>query len=133
MGLRQLRSFGLIATVKSVVAFSLTLAVPVGAKTIIKLSSPTIKESVHHWMLEFEKRIEKRAGDRFDVKVFPLSQLGTIEMVMIPPAFMVAIDQRFQALTAPASSRTRPTATARLTIPSSRMRTGHWASPMAPR
>jgi TRAP-type C4-dicarboxylate transport system substrate-binding protein len=89
------------------------LSIPAGAKTIIKIGSPTIKESVHHWMQEFEKRIEKRAGDRFDVKVFPLSQLGsiprmlegaqlgTIEMIMIPPAFMVGLDQRFQVLAAP--------------------------------
>ncbi len=113
MEIRKSRSAGPIAAVVCIVALALTLAAPVGAKTIIKIGSPTIKESVHHWMLEFEKRIEKRAGDRFDVKVFPLSQLGTIprmlegaqlgtiEMVMIPPAFMVGIDQRFQVLTAP--------------------------------
>lgn len=83
------------------------------AKMIIKIGSPTIKESVHHWMQEFEKRIEKRAGDRIDVKVFPLSQLGsiprmiegaqlgTIEMVMVPSAFLVGLDQRFQVLAAP--------------------------------
>ena len=113
MDIRRLLLSGSLGTVAGGVALAIALAAPVGAKTIIKIGSPTIKESVHHWMLEFEKRIEKRAGDRFDVKVFPLSQLGTIprmiegvqlgtiEMVMVPPAFMVGIDQRFQVLTAP--------------------------------
>ena len=102
------RSIGIIAG-----GVALALAAPAGAETVIKIGSPTIKESVHHWMQEFEKRIEKRAGDRIDVKVFPLSQLGsiprmvegvqlgTIEMVMVPPAFLVGIDQRFQVLAAP--------------------------------
>jgi TRAP-type C4-dicarboxylate transport system substrate-binding protein len=107
-GIRITRTMGAAACLLALVA-----APAAGAKTVIKIGSPTIKESVHHWMQEFEKRIEKRAGDRFDVKVFPLSQLGTIprmlegtqlgtiEMVMIPPAFMVGIDQRFQVLAAP--------------------------------
>ena len=102
------RSIGIIAG-----SIALALAAPAGAQTVIKIGSPTIKESVHHWMQEFEKRIEKRAGDRIDVKVFPLSQLGsiprmvegaqlgTIEMVLVPPAFLVGIDQRFQVLAAP--------------------------------
>ncbi len=113
MELRKPRWSGPIAAMGVVVALALTLAAPVGAQTVIKIGSPTIKESVHHWMQEFEKRIEKRAGDRIDVKVFPLSQLGsiprmiegaqlgTIEMVMVPPAFLVGIDQRFQVLAAP--------------------------------
>lgn len=105
---------GPIAAVAGGVALAFALAGPAAAaKMVIKIGSPTIKESVHHWMQEFEKRIEKRAGDRFDVKVFPLSQLGTIprmiegvqlgtiEMVLVPPAFMVGLDQRFQVLAAP--------------------------------
>jgi TRAP-type C4-dicarboxylate transport system substrate-binding protein len=113
MEFRRLRLTRSLAAVAGVVALVLAITPQAGAKIIIKIGSPTIKESVHHWMLEFEKRIEKRAGDRFDVKVFPLSQLGsiprmlegtqlgTIEMVLIPPAFMVGMDQRFQVLTAP--------------------------------
>jgi TRAP-type transport system periplasmic protein len=89
------------------------VATPVSAQAVIKIGSPTIKESVHHWMLAFEKRIEKRAGKRIDVKVFPLSQLGTIprmiegvqlgtiELAMLPTGFMVGVDQRFQVVDAP--------------------------------
>ncbi len=88
-------------------------ALPANAKTIIKIGSPTIKESVHFWMQAFEKRMEKRSKGAVDVKVFPLSQLGaiprmvegvqlgTIEIAMVPPAFLVGIDQRFQVLAAP--------------------------------
>lgn len=103
---------GLIAAAIS--AAALAFAAPVAAQSVIKIGSPTIKESVHHWMLEFEKRVEARAGKRVDVKVFPLSQLGaiprmiegvqfgTIELAMVPTGFMVGIDQRFQVLDAPA-------------------------------
>lgn len=107
-------SLAALASAAAVAGLALAAASPAdAAKMILKIGSPTIKESVHHWMLEFEKRIEKRAGDRIDVKVFPLSQLGsiprmieglqlgTIEMALLPPAFMVGIDQRFQVLSAP--------------------------------
>lgn len=94
-------------------ALALTLSAPAGAQTVIKIGSPTIKESVHHWMQNFEKRIEKRAGGRYDVQVYPASQLGSIprmvegaqlgtnELVMVPPDFLVGIDQRYQVLSAP--------------------------------
>lgn len=96
------------------IALAIAISAPVAnAKTIIKIGSPTIKESVHHWMLAFEKRMEKRSKGSVDVRVFPLSQLGsiprmvegvqlgTIEIAMVPPAFLVGIDQRFQVLAAP--------------------------------
>ncbi len=97
----------------AVVAAFFAASGPLSAQTVITIGSPTIKESVHHWMLMYEKRIEARAGKKYDVKVFPLSQLGTIprmvegaqlgtnELVMVPPAFLVGIDQRFQVLAAP--------------------------------
>ena len=104
----------LITAAVSAAAISLSLSLPAAAQSIIKIGSPTIKESVHHWMQSFEKRIEKRAGKKYDVKVFPLSQLGTIprmlegvqlgtiELAMVPTGFMVGIDQRFQVVDAPA-------------------------------
>jgi TRAP-type C4-dicarboxylate transport system substrate-binding protein len=113
MEIRRLRLSGAPVVAAGVIALAMALAAPAAAQSVIKIGSPTIKESVHHWMLEFEKRIEKRAGDRIDVKVFPLSQLGTIprmvegaqlgtiELVMVPPAFLVGLDQRFQVLAAP--------------------------------
>lgn len=84
------------------------------AKTNIKFGSPTINEGTHEWMKAFKARVEKRAPDRFSVSLFPLSQLGTIprmiegvqlgtiEMVVIPPDFMSGIDKRFGILSAPA-------------------------------
>jgi TRAP-type transport system periplasmic protein len=102
------------AAVSAAAALSLTLSLPAASQSIIKIGSPTIKESVHHWMQSFEKRIEARAGKRIDVKVFPLSQLGTIprmiegvqlgtiELAMLPTGFLVGIDQRFQVVDAPA-------------------------------
>ena len=114
MGNRSSRMCKPLAAVAGGIALAIAAAAPASAaKTIIKIGSPTIKESVHHWMMKFEERIEKRAGDRIDVKVFPLSQLGTIprmvegvqlgtiEIAMIPPAFLVGLDQRYQVVSAP--------------------------------
>ncbi len=111
---RGSRIFKALNAITGVIALALVASSPVSAaKLIIKIGSPTIKESVHHWMMKFEKRIEKRSGDRIDVKVFPLSQLGTIprmvegvqlgtiEIAMIPPAFLVGLDQRYQVVSAP--------------------------------
>ena len=86
---------------------------PGAAKEIIKIGSPTIKESNHEWMKVFKKRIEKRSKDRFQVNVYPLSQLGsiprmiegvqlgTIEMAIVPPSFLVGVDKRFGVMSAP--------------------------------
>ena len=99
---RGSRIFKALDTITGVIALALVASSPFSAaKLIIKIGSPTIKESVHHWMMKFEKRIEKRSGDRIDAKVFPLSQLGTIEIAMIPPAFLVGLDQRYQVVSAP--------------------------------
>ena len=99
---RGSRIFKALDTITGVIALALVASSPFSAaKLIIKIGSPTIKESVHHWMMKFEKRIEKRSGDRIDAKVFPLGQLGTIEIAMIPPAFLVGLDQRYQVVSAP--------------------------------
>ena len=109
--MRNGRKFRTAAYIAAALTFA--IAAPAGAKTIVKIGSPTLHESVHFWMLNFKKRIEKRAGDRFQVQVYPASQLGsiprmvegaqlgTIEMIMVPPSFLVGLDQRFQVLSAP--------------------------------
>ena len=101
------------AGIVSAVAATFAVSGPAAAQSVIKIGSPTIKESVHFWMLDFEKRIEARSAKKYDVKVFPLSQLGSIprmvegaqlgtnELVMVPFSFLVGIDQRFQVMDAP--------------------------------
>ena len=99
--------------IHAITALLLIAPASAGAQTVIKLGSPTIKESVHEGMKTFKARLEERAGARVRVDLYPLSQLGTIprmiegvqlgtiEMAIVPPAFLVGIDKRFGVLAAP--------------------------------
>ena len=82
-------------------------------KIEIKIGSVTIKDTVHQWMINFEKNVERRIGNRVDVRVFPAGQLGGIprqiegvqlgtqEMTLFPPDFFVGIDKRYMVTSAP--------------------------------
>ena len=82
-------------------------------KIEIKIGSVTIKDTVHQWMINFEKNVERRIGNRVDVRVFPAGQLGGIprqiegvqlgtqEMALFPPDFFVGIDKRFMVTSSP--------------------------------
>lgn len=96
-------------------AVALGLAPPAAAKTLIKIGHPlTAKSGLQQWAEFFKEGIEKRAGADIEVKIFPSSQLGaiprmiegtqlgTIEMVTIPPGFFTGIDQRYSIMAAPA-------------------------------
>ena len=96
-------------------AFALCLAAgPAAAKIIIKIGHPLPpKTGLQVWAEYFKAGVEKRAGKEVEVKIFPTSllgaiprmiegvQLGTIEMVTIPPGFFTGIDQRYSVLAAP--------------------------------
>ncbi len=83
-------------------------------KYVLKLGHPLPpKTGLHTWALYLKAGIEKRAAGRLEVKIFPVSQLGTIprmiegaqlgtvEMVTMPPGFFTGIDQRYSVLAAP--------------------------------
>ena len=83
-------------------------------KYVIKIGHPLPpKSALQKWGVYFKEGVEKRAADRFEVKLYPTSllgaiprmiegtQLGTIELVTIPPAFFTGIDQRYSVLAAP--------------------------------
>jgi TRAP-type transport system periplasmic protein len=82
-------------------------------KIEIKIGSVTIKDTVHQWMINFKENVERRVGNRVDVRVFPAGQLGGIpreiegiqlgtqQIVMLPPDFFVGIDKRFMVTSAP--------------------------------
>lgn len=88
---------------------------PAIAETLIKIGHPLPpKTGLHVWAQYFKAGVEKRAGKDATVKIYPTSQLGaiprmiegvqlgTIEMVTIPPGFFTGIDQRYSVLAAPA-------------------------------
>lgn len=95
------------------VLLSIGQAAPAVAQTVMKFGTASINDTQHHWMRLLKEGVEKRAGDRMKVEIFPSSQLGsvprmieglqlgTIEGYLGPTSFLVGVDQRFQALDAP--------------------------------
>jgi TRAP-type C4-dicarboxylate transport system substrate-binding protein len=84
------------------------------AKTIVmKLSGSTINDSNHEWLKRFSSLVEKNSGGRIRGEVYPASQLGTIprqiegvqlgsiQLAVVPPEFLVGVDPRFELLAAP--------------------------------
>ena len=87
---------------------------PAGAQTFTaKMGTATINEDQHELMKRFAAKVEGRANGRFKAELFPANQLGsiprqvegiqlgTIEVWVGPPGFMVGLDPRFQIFDAP--------------------------------
>jgi TRAP-type C4-dicarboxylate transport system substrate-binding protein len=81
---------------------------------VMKLSTATINDVQHEWMKRFVAAVEKHSDGRIKGEIFPASQLGSIPRQIEgtqfgsiqgwvgPPEFLVGIDQRYEAMTAPA-------------------------------
>ncbi len=79
----------------------------------MKISTPTIHDIPDTWANRFGAAVEKDSGGRIKVHVYPASQLGSIprqiegtqfgsiQMEVVPPEFMVGLDERFQVMAAP--------------------------------
>jgi TRAP-type C4-dicarboxylate transport system substrate-binding protein len=106
-----------ICTVTALATTVLTLP-PVahaqGGKTfVMKLSTATINDTQHEWLRRFVAAVEKDSGGRIKGEIYPASQLGSIprqiEGVQFgsiqawigPPEFLVGVDERYEALSAP--------------------------------
>jgi TRAP-type C4-dicarboxylate transport system substrate-binding protein len=85
-----------------------------GAKTyVMKLSTATLNDTQHEWMKRFAAAVTKDAAGRIKAEVYPASQLGSIprqiegaqfgsiQAWIGPPEFLVGVDQRYEALSAP--------------------------------
>jgi TRAP-type C4-dicarboxylate transport system substrate-binding protein len=80
---------------------------------VMKLSTATINDTQHEWMKRFAAAVEKDSGGRIKGELYPASQLGAIprqiEGVQFgavqcwvgPPEFLVGVDERYEALSAP--------------------------------
>ncbi len=92
------------------------LASPASAQAnpiIMKLSTATIHDTQHEWLIRFAAAVEKDSGGRIKGELYPASQLGAIprqiEGVQFgaiqgwvgPPEFLVGVDERYEALSAP--------------------------------
>jgi TRAP-type transport system periplasmic protein len=79
----------------------------------VKLATATLNDVQHEWMKRFAAALEKSAGGRLKTELYPASQLGSIPRMIEatqlgsiqvwigPPEFMVGVDQRFELLSAP--------------------------------
>jgi TRAP-type C4-dicarboxylate transport system substrate-binding protein len=79
----------------------------------IKLATATLNDAQHEWMKRFAVAIEKNTNGRIKAEVYPASQLGaiprmiegtqlgSIQIWVGPPEFLVGVDQRFELLSVP--------------------------------
>ncbi len=79
----------------------------------MKLSTATINDTQHEWLKRFGALVEKNSGGRIKAEIYPASQLGSIPRQiegvqfgsiqgwMGPPEFLVGVDERFEAMSAP--------------------------------
>jgi TRAP-type transport system periplasmic protein len=80
---------------------------------VMKISFPTLHDTIHQVALNYAAAVEKDSGGRIKVQIYPASQLGSIarqiegvqfgsiQCAMIPPEFFVGVDQRFEVMAAP--------------------------------
>ena len=80
---------------------------------VMKVGGPTINDTTHNWMKIVERRVEARSNGRIDVQLYPASQLGaiprmiegtqlgTIEVSIMPPDFLAGVDPRYSLPAAP--------------------------------
>ncbi len=81
--------------------------------TTIKLATATLNDAQHEWLKRFAAGIEKNTNGRIKADIYPASQLGTIPRMIEgtqlgsiqvwigPPEFLVGLDQRFELLSVP--------------------------------
>jgi TRAP-type C4-dicarboxylate transport system substrate-binding protein len=82
--------------------------------TVMKIGHPIAKNTgLQLWAELVKAGVEKRAPGRIDVQIYPASQLGaiprmvegaqlgTIEMIEVPPEFLSGVDPRFSVVAAP--------------------------------
>src|SRR6185503_10748623 len=80
---------------------------------VMKLTTATINDTQHEWLKRFGAEVEKNSNGRIKAEIYPASQLGSIPRQiegvqfgsiqgwMGPPEFLVGVDERFEAMSAP--------------------------------
>ena len=84
-----------------------------GKTYVMKLSLATINDTQHEWCKRFVAMVEKDLKGRIKGEIYPVSQLGpiprqiegvqfgSIQLWIGPPEFLVGVDKRYEALSAP--------------------------------
>jgi TRAP-type transport system periplasmic protein len=80
---------------------------------VMKLSTATINDTQHEWLKRFAAAVEKDSGGKIKAEIYPASQLGpiprqiegvqfgSVQAWIGPPEFLVGVDKRYEALSAP--------------------------------
>ena len=80
---------------------------------VMKLATATLNDAQHEWLKRFAVAIEKNTNGRLKGEVYPASQLGaiprmiegtqlgSIQIWVGPPEFLVGVDPRFEILSVP--------------------------------
>jgi TRAP-type transport system periplasmic protein len=97
----------------AVLCGSATPASAQGKTYIMKLSTATIHDTQYEWLERFAAAVKKDSHGRIVPQIYPASQLGSIPRQiegvqfgsiqgwMGPPEFLVGVDERYEALSAP--------------------------------
>ena len=110
---------GGVANTMAAIAAALTLTFGVAQAQdtsqpyVMKISTPTIHDIPDTFARNFGAAVEKDSGGRIKAEVYPASQLGSIprqiegtqfgaiQCEVVPPEFMVGLDDRFEIMAAP--------------------------------
>jgi len=96
----------------SLVASAQNNVTPDNRTFVMKLATATLNDGQHEWMKRFAAAIEKKSSGRIKGEIYPASQLGTIprmiegtqlgsiQIFVTAPEFLVGVDQRFELLSA---------------------------------
>ena len=116
------RLSGSVDTISAAVALAMVAVLPApwsaanaedGNTYVMKLSTATLNDSQHEWMKRFAAAVQKDSGGRIKAEVYAASQLGSIPRQIEgtqfgsiqgwvgPPEFLVGVDERYEALSAP--------------------------------
>jgi TRAP-type C4-dicarboxylate transport system substrate-binding protein len=100
-------------------ALVLSLALTVGAARAqdkaytMKITLATLNDQIHAFAKNYAAAVEKDSGGRIKTEVYPASQLGAIprqtegvqfgaiQCQVVPPEFLVGVDERFEVMAAP--------------------------------
>jgi TRAP-type C4-dicarboxylate transport system substrate-binding protein len=120
----MLAGFGRAAGATIAVVAVLGLSQPRGASAaddkpiVMKIALATVDDILHQYAKNYAAAVERDSGGRIKVEIYPASQLGSIQRQaegvqfgaiqcqVLPPEFLVGIDERFEVLTAPGLVKT---------------------------
>jgi TRAP-type C4-dicarboxylate transport system substrate-binding protein len=95
------------------------LAMTLGAQAaddktyVMKIALATVDEALHQYAKNYAAAVARDSGGRIKAEVYPASQLGSIQRQaegvqfgaiqcqIVPPEFLIGIDERFEVLAAP--------------------------------